>query len=194
MPGSSRVICWIPLWNTTHPAVGLEHLVLSDGLADSVVLAFDDRLGPFRLDYHLAWDESWRVREVRLALVTAGSTRSMLLRADGEGHWRQGDGRILDELDGCIDVDIWPTPFTNTFPIRRVPLAVQERRQFDMAWIDAPAMVVRRQPQAYTRLADRRYRFESLDGSGFQADLPVDGDGVVVDYTGLFRRAGDLAP
>jgi hypothetical protein len=31
------------------------------------------------------------------------------------------------------------------------------------------------------------YRFVSLDG-GFTADLPVDLDGLVVDYPGLFRR------
>ena len=32
------------------------------------------------------------------------------------------------------------------------------------------------------------YRFESLDG-GFTADLPVDPDGLVLDYPGLFKRA-----
>jgi uncharacterized protein len=32
------------------------------------------------------------------------------------------------------------------------------------------------------------YRFVSLDG-GFSADLPVDLDGLVMDYPGLFRRA-----
>jgi hypothetical protein len=43
-------------------------------------------------------------------------------------------------------------------------------------------------PQAYTRLADQRYRYESLDGSGFSAELAVDADGLVLDYPGLFRR------
>lgn len=31
------------------------------------------------------------------------------------------------------------------------------------------------------------YRFLSLDG-GFTADLPVDADGLVLDYPGLFKR------
>ena len=39
----------------------------------------------------------------------------------------------------------------------------------------------------YTRLADRLWRFEGLEAD-FVADLPVDGDGVVLDYPGLFRR------
>ncbi|HET8576634.1 MAG TPA: putative glycolipid-binding domain-containing protein [Methylomirabilota bacterium] len=48
------------------------------------------------------------------------------------------------------------------------------------------------QPQAYTRLADRLYLFENLDGSGFQANLPVDEDCVVLDYPDLFRRVKDV--
>jgi len=87
-----------------------------------------------------------------------------------------------------LDIDIWPTPFTNSFPIRREPMAVGERRQFRMTWVFAPDLTVYPQPQAYTRLAERLYLFENLDGSGFRAELRVDEDGVVLDYPGLFRR------
>ena len=44
------------------------------------------------------------------------------------------------------------------------------------------------QPQAYTRLGERLYLFENLDGGGFSAELPVDEDGIVLDYPALFRR------
>ena len=44
------------------------------------------------------------------------------------------------------------------------------------------------QPQAYTRLAERLYLFENLDGSGFRAQLSVDEEGIVLDYPDLFRR------
>jgi hypothetical protein len=184
---SSRTICWTPIWNKNRQGVGLEHLLLSDGMADGVVLAFDDH-GPFRLTYHLRWDDSWRILEGELILATECSTRSLRLRTDGQGHWRDGGDRSIDALDGCMDVDIWPTPFTNSFPIRREPMALGERRQFVTAWIFAPDLTVHPQPQAYTRLADRLYLFESLDGSNFRAELSVDKDGIVLDYTDLFRR------
>jgi hypothetical protein len=171
--------------------VGLEHLLLAEGAADSVVLAFDEERGPFRLTYRLTWDESWRLRDADLVVATGGSTKSLSLRTDGRGRWRDGDGRAIAELDGCVDIDIWPTPFTNSFPVRREPLAVGERRQFRMAWISAPGLTVHPQPQAYTRLAERLYLFENLDGSGFTAQLPVDEDGIVLDYPGLFRRVMD---
>lgn len=184
----SRTICWTPIWNKAREGVGLEHLLLTEHAADSVVLAFDEQHDPFRLIYRLTWDESWRLRDANMVVTTDRFTRSMTLKTDGRGHWRDGDGRAITELDGCIDIDIWPTPFTNSFPIRREPMAVGERRQFHVAWVSAPELTVHPQPQAYTRLADRLYLFENLDGSGFRAELPTDEDGIVLDYPELFRR------
>ena len=57
-----------------------------------------------------------------------------------------------------------------------------------MAWISAPELTVRPMRQGYTRLAERRYLYESLEGSGFKAELEVDEDGLVIDYEGVFRR------
>ncbi|HEX5886560.1 MAG TPA: putative glycolipid-binding domain-containing protein [Pyrinomonadaceae bacterium] len=184
----SRTICWTPIWNKAREGVGLEHLLLTEHAADSVVLAFDEQHDPFRLIYRLTWDESWRLRDANMVVTTDRFTRSMTLKTDGRGHWRDGDGRAITELDGCIDIDIWPTPFTNSFPIRREPMAVGERRQFHVAWVSAPELTVHPQAQAYTRLADRLYLFENLDGSGFRAELPTDEDGIVLDYPELFRR------
>ena len=137
-----RTVCWIPTWNNDRKGVGLEHLLLSERLADSVIVAFDEEHGPFRLTYRLAWDESWRIRNAELVVVTERSTRSLSLRTDGQGHWRRGDGPTIDDLNGCVDIDIWPTPFTNSFPILREPMTVGERREFKMAWIRAPDLAV----------------------------------------------------
>jgi hypothetical protein len=188
---NARTICWQPIWNESRQGLGLEHLLLSEQTADSVVLAFDDERRPFRLDYRLTWDASWRLRTAELVVATERSIRSLKLQTDGQGRWRHVGGPALDELDECLDIDIWPTPFTNSFPILREPMAVGERRQFRMAWLFAPDLTIHQQPQAYSRLADRLYLFENLDGSGFQAELPVDRDGIVLDYPGLFQRVND---
>lgn len=189
MATPTRTLCWAPLWSGRHPGAGLEHLLLAEGRADGVVLAVDDEHGPFRLRHRLAWGADWQLASAVLTLDAAGTRRTLRLRTDGQGRWHDGGGRALAHLDGCRDIDIWPTPFTNSFPIRRVPLALGERREFLMAWVDGTALTVQPQRQAYTRLAERLYRFESLDGgSGFTADLPVDADGLVLDYPGLFRR------
>lgn len=176
------------MWNKAHEGVGLEHLLIDERTADSVVLAVDDERGPFRLTYRLAWDDAWRLREADLFVATDRSTQSLDLRTDGQGHWRHSDGRMRGDLDGCLDVDIWPTPFTNSFPIRRQPMTVGARHEFRMAWIFGPDLRVQPRPQAYTRLGERLYLYEKLDGSAFSAELSVDEDGIVLDYPTLFRR------
>jgi len=79
------------------------------------------------------------------------------------------------------------TPFTNTLPLRRAPLAVGETRRLRIAYIPATTLEPYPAEQIYTRLEERRYRFETADGS-FTADIGVDEDGLVVDYPGLFER------
>jgi hypothetical protein len=185
---TSRTICWLPTWNSSWAGVGLEHLLLAHDTADSVVLAVDEDDEPFRLVYRLHWNEAWQLRSADFSLAKGGASRSLSLHTDGKGNWQDGEGRLLVELDGCMDIDIWPTPFTNSFPIRRQPMAVGERRTFRMAWVCGPDLTVKPQPQAYTRVNDKVYLFENLDGSGFTAELPVDEDGIVLDYPELFRR------
>jgi hypothetical protein len=120
----------------------------------------------------------------------------MLQRTDGvmsvlgrskPGEWHDMNAETLPALEGCIDIDFEMTPFTNTLPIRRVPLAIGETRRFRMAYIPADTLEPFADEQIYTRLDERRYRFEEADGS-FTADITVDDDGLVVDYPGLFER------
>ena len=97
----------------------------------------------------------------------------------------------MPELQGCIDADISVTPFTNTLPIRRLGLAPEESAELYVAYVVGTRLQAWPEPQRYTCLekSDRGglYRFLSLDGE-FTADLPVDADGLVLDYPGLFRR------
>ena len=53
--------------------------------------------------------------------------------------------------------------------------------------MDVPSLEVIPDPQRYTRIDNRVYRFESLD-SDFTRDIQVDADGFVVEYPGLFSR------
>lgn len=187
-PGTPRVLCWVPTWNPDFPGIGLEHVEVGAGHADSVLMAVDEDREPFRLTYRLRWDERGLLRRADLETRKDGRTRSLQLRVDDAGQWRGKDDEHLGHLDDCVDIDIWPTPLTNSLPIWRSGLRIGERREFRMAWVSAPSLTVEAKAQAYTRVEDRLYLFESLDGSGFTAALPVDGDGVILDYPELFRR------
>ncbi len=91
-------------------------------------------------------------------------------------------------------MDISTTPFTNTLPIRRLDLDPGESQEIRVAYVDVPGMAVRPERQRYACLERHTgggvYRYESLDGNRFTADLTVDADGLVLDYPGLFLRAG----
>jgi uncharacterized protein len=93
----------------------------------------------------------------------------------------------MPEFTGAIDVDLAMTPFTNTLPIRRLGLAVGASADIIVVYVTFPDLAVIADPQRYTRLAERTYRFESLDG-GFVRNIEVDEHGLVVTYPGLFRR------
>jgi uncharacterized protein len=179
-----RHVIWSPL---DEPGIEHLHLLIASDeiLADSLLVAFHEGR-PFRARYTIRCDGGWRVREVQVALLDS-ATPPLALRSDGAGNWATLDGAPLPALDGCIDIDISATPFTNTLPIRRLALPIGASRDLDMVYIRVPELRAEPDPQRYTRLDDRRYRYESRD-SDFTADLPVDADGLVLDYPGLFRR------
>jgi uncharacterized protein len=174
-------------WSSWEERAGLEHLELRPKgttlQVSGVVIGSIDG-AEFGLDYRLVVDEGWRLRE---ALVSTASGQALRLDGDGQGNWRV-DARPAPALQGCIDIDIQATPFTNTLPIRRLPLETGESATISVVYVNVPGLEIERLSQRYTALeAGRLYRFEALD-TGFQADLPVDADGLVLDYPGLFRR------
>jgi uncharacterized protein len=179
-----RVVVWKHLcWG--EAGGGLEHLVLDAASARSTLLWVDEA-APFRLDYDATWRTDGRFERMRIALTDAGRDRTLELARADTGLWTV-DGERAPRLDGCDDVDLWPTPFTNSLPIWRLRLDVGASAEIRVAWILAPDLTVEPKAQRYTRLAPQTYRFESLD-DGFTADLRVDDAGLVVDYPDLFAR------
>jgi hypothetical protein len=151
----------------------------------------------FRADYTILYDSKWCTRGVGIFLLkdfnqaVDNSSRTLVIKADGLGHWTTGEGEPVPLLDGCLDVDISASAFTNTLPIRRLNLAVGESAELIVAYIALPELTLRVDKQRYTFLERRElndvYRYEGLT-TDFVADIVVDRDGLVVDYPGLFKR------
>ena len=171
----------------------LEHLRLTrlaDRIvADGVVIGVKGDDG-FRVRYRISCDPDWRVREADVGLID-GCDASVTLRADGAGHWKSAAGAKTAELAGCVDVDIAATPLTNTLPIRRLKLSRGQAADIRVAYVAVPELRVTAVAQRYTCLSagpdGGLYRYENLM-SGYRADLPVDEDGLVLDYPGQRRR------
>jgi uncharacterized protein len=135
-------------------------------------------------------DGAWRTRSFAAAVGGASDERDLTLVADRSGSWTR-DGEPAPELEGCTDVDIVSTPFTNTLPIRRLGLAVGESADIRAAWVDVPSLELSVSNQRYTRLEPDegmdRYQFQALD-SGHTYVLTVDQDGLVIDYEQFAQR------
>lgn len=179
---SSLSVRWKSLETT-----GLEHFSLSmhpDRVLGTGVIIGERGGTPYGLYYRVVADLQWRTREVRVDLVDG---MAIHVFADGQGRWTDADGNALSDLDGCIDVDIAATPFTNTLPLRRLGLKIGESAELTMAYVPMPTLRMAPDGQRYTRIADNRYLYESADRS-FCAELDVDTDGLVLDYPTLFKR------
>ena len=136
----------------------------------------------FGLFYRLKLDENGHTRTVR---IERADGKVLELFSDGAGGWSDDRAEPISALRGCVDVDIWPTPLTNSLPIWRTQWTDQPVR-FAMAWIDATEMTVKRSEQIYTQIDATHFRYQSAN---FEAMLELDADGIVTDYPGLFVRA-----
>ena len=163
----------------------------ADGVhAESVAIGLDDVGRAYSIRYALRCDSGWRVRTLE-AWSLGDSDVSLALWSDGRGRWTGPDGTHRPALDGCFDVDLPSTVFTNTLPIRRLGLRPGWSEELSVMYVSVPELTISVARQRYTCLAwgadGGRYRFESL-GSDFSAELTLDADGLVVDYPRIARR------
>ena len=183
-----RKIIW-----SNQTDTGLEHFYLRRGeeeiTADGIVIGVEEDVA-FRIRYQVNCDLRWHVRKVLVKSLDENE-QTIRLVSDGFGNWTNEAGYLMSELEGCLDVDITATPFTNTLPIRRLSLSSGESAEIKVVYFTIPEMQVSVDPQRYTCLAvgsaGGKYKFESLD-SGFTAVITVDADGLVEDYPELFKR------
>lgn len=185
---SQTTVRWRPL-----EGEGLEHLTLTstDTTDGAVIRAVGVLIGsrggtPYGVRYRIDCDAGWIVRKL---MVDTTDGRSLHLRSDHPGEWMTARGLALPEFDGCIDIDLAGTPFTNTLPIRRLGLDRKaDTVRLKMLYVPFDTFEPVVDGQHYTCLEDfRLYRYEAEDRS-FAADLPVDEDGLVIDYPTLFQR------
>jgi uncharacterized protein len=166
---------------------GLEHLqIIKDengGGVGSLVIGVADGKA-FRIKYQIYLAADWRVTEV---IIQTFENSGLTLVSGTEGQWTTMNGSPVEALEGCTEIDISITPFTNTLPIQRLNLSIGESAEIKVVYIAIPKFDVRPVTQRYTRVSELVYHFELLD-SGFTADLTVDNDNFIVDYPALFKQ------
>jgi uncharacterized protein len=153
---------------------------------------------PVMVHYTVVTASDWSTRAVEIVMRSGNAVepRELRLIVAPDQRWQIERQPLLDPsmlqdepmaLHGLTDVDLGITPATNTLPIRRLAPAIGESVAVTAAWVRFPELTVESLSQTYTRLAERRYRYESAGGA-FVAAIEVDDLGLVTAYEGGWRR------
>lgn len=135
----------------------------------------------YGLWYRVELAADWSFNRIELGRTDG---RTFCLERTAAGQWLH-DGNCRPDLDGCIDIDLSGSPFTNSLPIRRLEFEICPPKDFLMAWIPLDTLDPFVDEQRYTRLDHVRFRYES---GSFRREITFDEHGLVVDYPGLFKR------
>lgn len=142
------------------------------------------------IGYSISAAEDWVTRRVRVVARSAVGEHEVSLTRDDDGHWLIDDAPA-PELDGCADVDLEASVFTNALPAWRLGLQIGQEAEVPAAYVRAPGLEVERLGQNYRRIADAgqdsRYAY-SAPRFGYTGELTYGADGLLRDYPGLAER------
>ena len=143
------------------------------------------------VQYSIFLDAKWVTQTAQVVGRSATGRREVALEADGTGAWRI-NGAPAPEVDGCLDVDLESSSFTNALPVHRLGLEVGQEAEAPAAYVRALDLTVERLEQRYVRTHDegvgQRYDY-SAPRFEYTGQLGYDAHGLILDYPGIAVRA-----
>jgi hypothetical protein len=153
-------------------------------VTSSIVGCSDDI--PFSVDYELKMSGDWVISNFIINAHLGNVEHSFNLNHNGHGNWFS-NGQEWKHLEGCLDIDISLTPFTNSLPINRIKSGMDEKTGIEVVYIDVLNFNISKELQYYQFLENNKYNYSNSDGS-FTADIVVGEFNLVKHYPGLFER------
>jgi hypothetical protein len=156
---------------------------------NSIVIGrYDEKI--YRVEYRIKTNKNWETMYVEVQSQHSNQREQLIFESDGKGNWMM-DGKQTDQFNGCIDIDIPLTPFTNSLPINRLKLGQNEELQIKVIYLDLLNQKIVPVKQKYICLSKTEYHYENVPND-FEAKIEVDELGFVVDYPSLFVRTAKL--
>jgi len=140
----------------------------------------------YRVEYQIQTNQNWEVIFVEIKSQHSNKLDHVIFQSDAKGNWIQ-NGKPATEFQGCIDVDIPLTPFTNTLPIKRLNMHHGKVNEIYVVYIDLLERQITPVKQKYIRNSNTQYHYENIPND-FEANIEVDELGYVVEYPSLFTR------
>lgn len=146
----------------------------------------------FNASFEVSVDESGQVNRLLLRTATVLEERQCSLSRTEDGAWLvdHGQGAKRETFNGALDVDVQFAVLFNTIPIRRLGLHREEGEfTLPVVWVSLPELTVKAVTHTYktVSVADdvSVVRFKS---AGFEQNIKVDANGLVVDYPLISKR------
>jgi hypothetical protein len=144
----------------------------------------------YRIEYRIETNELWETVFFEVKSQHSNQLDYFTYQSDGKGKW-MSKGKPAPQFEGCIDIDIPLTPFTNSLPINRLKLNQQEVGQIQVIYLDLLERQIKPVRQQYRRLSDTTYRYQNVPND-FEAVISVDELGLVMNYPQLFVRTAKV--
>jgi uncharacterized protein len=180
------------LW-TGREYYSLENCLIDAGengaeIISTIIGSYEYKL--YKVEYRIRTNEHWQTVLLEINSRHSNQIQQLKFEGDGKGSWMQ-DGKKAEQFNGCIDVDIALTPFTNTLPIRRLKLNQGQSQNIQVIYCDLLEQVIKPVHQKYTCLSATGFHYQNIPND-FEANIRVDESGFVVDYPSLFVRTTAL--
>ena len=140
----------------------------------------------YRVEYLIKTNKNWETIFFEIKSYLNDKIDCLSFQSDGKGNWTT-NGNPIAQFNGCIDLDISLTPFTNTLPINRLKLSENKKHLINVLYIDVLEQQAKPVQQNYTKLSEAEYKYENVPND-FETEITVDKLGLVINYPGLFER------
>ena len=157
-------------------------------ITSTIIGCYEEKI--YNVTYRIETNQNWKTRFVKINCQHNNRTQLIELKSEGNGNWLM-NGVKSELLNGCLDVDIPLTPFTNTLPIRRLKLSPGHSQEIKVIYCDLLNHEIKPVYQRYTCLSSSKYHYENVPND-FEATILVDESGLVIDYPSLFVRTKAL--
>ena len=154
----------------------------------TIIGRYDEKI--YKVEYQIKVNANWETVFLEVKSQHSDLRDHLIFESDGKGNWIL-NGKKAAQFEGCIDVDIPLTPFTNTLPVNRLKLVTNDEHQIKVVYVDVLERQIKPLRQKYTRISNTEYLYENVPND-FEAKIEVDEFGLVVDYPGLFVRTAVL--
>ena len=142
------------------------------------------------VQYAISLGVNWHTRSARVTGLSTSGRHERTLQSDGSGRWWIDD-EPAQHLEGCLDVDLESSAFTNAIPVHRLELGVDQQADAPAAYVRSADLRVERLEQRYVRLEDdggrERYHY-AAPAFDFECELLYDKAGLLLDYPGIAVR------